>query len=113
MKRLTTEGSIHKKKIIDYEIKDCKNYFSTDNGEKNLYENSNIRKNLSNNFIFIRYINKRTIKIFCIKIKNIQSKIPKYYFIQMLLLRIKKHINVFVYNKIFNKKIDIDFFEGI
>ena len=113
MKRLTTEGSIHKKKIIDYEIKDCKNYFSTDNGEKNLYENSNIRKNLSNNFIFIRYINKRTIKIFCIKIKNIQSKIPKYYFIQMLLLRIKKHINVFVYNKIFNKKIDIDFYKII
>ena len=119
IKRMTTEGNNPNKNRIEYDIK---NYFYTDNdiakfsfntGEGILFGNSIERKNTKNYFKLIRYINQRIIKVFCSQIKDIKNKKCFYVFIQMLIQRIKKYIDVFVFNIIFDKYNKNDFYKII
>ena len=106
IKRMTTEGNNHNKQRIEYDIK---NYFYTDNDiakfneEGYLLVNSIERKNTKNYFRLIRYINQRIIKVICYQIKEIKKQKCLYIFIQMIIQRIKKYINVLAFSVIFDK----------
>ena len=119
IKRMTTEGNNQNKNKIEYDIK---NYFYTDNdiakfsfnnGEGILFGNSIERKNTKNYFKLIRFINQRIIKIFCNKINDIKKQKCFYIFIKMIIKRIKKCINVFVFNIIFDRYNKNDFYKII
>ena len=120
IKRMTTEGN--KAKKYPFELDNNKNYFYTDNdivkfsfnnGEGILLENSTERRNTKNYLNLIRFINIRKIKIICYKLIQLRIYECLYIFIQMIINRIKKYINVFVFNTIFGKNTKNDFYKII
>ena len=120
IKKMTTEGNNIKKYPLEFE--NDKNYFYTDNNivkfsfnntEGIIFGNSSEKRNTKNYFNLILFINIRKIKIFCYKlIKFIKTKCF-YIFIQMVFNRIKKSINVFVFNIIFGKNTKNEFYKII
>ena len=119
IKRIITEANNYHKSEIEYENK---NYFYTENDinkfsfkneKRNIFENSILRKNTANYSNFILFINLRIIKLFFHKIKEIKSKKCIYVFIQMLIQRVKKNINVFVFNNICERNNKNDFYKII
>ena len=118
-KRVATEANNYKNCEVEY---DNRNYFYTDNDivkfsfnneVRNFLDNSIIRTNTSNYFKLIKFINESVLKIFYNKMKEVHDKQCLYVFIQMLIQRIKKYINIIVFNAIFDKNNKNDFYKII
>ena len=116
IKRVTTEEDNYKKNPIETE--NDNNYFYTENdiarfsfsnGDLNFLNNSIFRKTTKQNN-FKGFINKRIIKLTCIKIKKMIYTINFYIFIQILIQRIKKYIHKIVLNKILKRKNNTNFY---
>ena len=118
-KRVATEANNYKNCEIEY---DNRNYFYTDNDivkfsfnneVRNFLDNSIIRTSTSNHFKLIKFINESVLKIFYNKMKEVHDKQSLYVFFQMLIQRIKKYINIIVFNVIFDKNNKNDFYKII
>ena len=121
IKRMTTEGNTIKKYPPEFD--NDKNYFYTDNNnvikfsfnnaEGIILGSSTEKRNTKNYFNLIRFINIRKIKIICYKLILFKNVKCFYIFIQMVINRIKKSINAFVFNNIFGKNTKNDFYKII
>ena len=121
IKRVITEENKYKNIPIQCETENenDNNYFYTENdiarfsfsnGDINILNNSIFRKSTKHFCCVKDYIRKHIIKIFCLKIKKMTHKIKLFIFLEMLIQRMKKDINRFVFNEIFNKKNNNDFY---
>ena len=131
IKRATTEEVKFKNNQIvqypyQYETENEKNYFYTENdiarfsfsnGDINILNNSIFRKTTKNYkkyYLHMReYINKNIIKIISTKLKIVIYQYNIYIFIQIIIQRIQKNINKYVFNKIFKRKNNINFYSII
>ena len=119
---VTTERINFKNNSIGYATETDNNYFYTENdiirfsfsnGEINCLNNSILRTTTRNYFQFKDYINRRLIKMINLKVKYIMYHINLFIFIQMTIQRIEKNIRIFVFNKIFRRKNNINVYSII
>ena len=119
IKRMTTEGNNYKNEPIEYGNKSyIYTYndivkFSFNNEIGDPFDNSISRINTINYFNFVKFINERITKLFIHKIKEIRNDKCLYMFIQILIQRINKYINTFVFNTIFNRHNKDDYYKII
>ena len=120
IKRMTTEENNIKKYPLEFD--NDKNYFYTDNNVVKFSFNNRDgivlgtsieKRNTKNYFNLIRFINIRKIRLVCYKLIQLKNKKCFFIFIQMIINRIKKYINVLVFNIIFGKNIKNDFYKII